>query len=71
MVLLPKLIFLIQNIPVSKAEEKLKDSQRIYNNFIWQKQKNRLTWQAAQRKWTQGDPEIPNILIYYHTETLN
>ena len=70
MLVLPKLLFLFQTIPILGGEDKLKEWQRDIARYIWQGQRPRIKHLNMIDIKTRGGLALPDIILYYDAACL-
>ena len=62
---LPRLLYLFQNIPVELPKEKFQELDKLISRFIWQGKKPRIRFKTLQLAKDKGGLSLPNIKNYY------
>lgn len=65
MSILPKFLFLFQNIPFSPPLLFFKKMQSIFSSFIWESKSPRISQQVLQLPYNDGGLNLPNLNIYF------
>uniref|UniRef100_A0A670KB41 Reverse transcriptase domain-containing protein n=1 Tax=Podarcis muralis TaxID=64176 RepID=A0A670KB41_PODMU len=68
--ILPKLLFLFQNIPVIRGTTVFKDWQKILSKFIWQGKRPRIKFKLLTDRRERGGFAVPNLKLYYKASCL-
>uniref|UniRef100_A0A670IVT3 Reverse transcriptase domain-containing protein n=1 Tax=Podarcis muralis TaxID=64176 RepID=A0A670IVT3_PODMU len=68
--ILPKMIFLFQNIPVIRGTTMFKNWQRTLSRFIWQGKRARIKYKLLTDKRDRGGFALPNLQLYYEASCL-
>uniref|UniRef100_A0A803TUD7 Reverse transcriptase domain-containing protein n=1 Tax=Anolis carolinensis TaxID=28377 RepID=A0A803TUD7_ANOCA len=68
---LPKLLYLFQNIPIIRKASILKNWQKALMKFIWKKQKARIKYSTMISPKIQGGFGVPDLKIYHEACALN
>ena len=63
--ILPKILYLFQNIPMSPPDGFLKEVNKLFSGFIWQNNKARIRLSLLQLPHSNGGLKCPNITWYY------
>uniref|UniRef100_A0A670IIG6 Reverse transcriptase domain-containing protein n=1 Tax=Podarcis muralis TaxID=64176 RepID=A0A670IIG6_PODMU len=70
MVVLPKMLFLFQNIPIIRGSKLFKDWQRILSRFIWQGRRPRIRFKILTDRKERGGFAVPNLKLYHEAACL-
>ncbi|CAI5775440.1 Hypothetical predicted protein [Podarcis lilfordi] len=65
MCILPKLLFLFQNVPVIRGNSIFKNWQKILSKFIWQGKRPRIRFKLLTDRKDRGGFAVPNLRLYY------
>uniref|UniRef100_A0A670KGP7 Reverse transcriptase domain-containing protein n=1 Tax=Podarcis muralis TaxID=64176 RepID=A0A670KGP7_PODMU len=65
MSILPRLLFLFQNIPVIRGTTMFKEWQRTLSRFIWQGKRARIKFKLLTDRRERGGFSVPNLQLYY------
>uniref|UniRef100_A0A670JZL5 Reverse transcriptase domain-containing protein n=1 Tax=Podarcis muralis TaxID=64176 RepID=A0A670JZL5_PODMU len=68
--ILPKMIFLFQNIPVIRGTTMFKDWQKTLSRFIWQGKRARIKYKLLTDRRDRGGFAVPNLQLYYEASCL-
>uniref|UniRef100_A0A670IGS1 Reverse transcriptase domain-containing protein n=1 Tax=Podarcis muralis TaxID=64176 RepID=A0A670IGS1_PODMU len=68
--LLPRMLFLFQNIPVIRGINLFKEWQRTISKFIWQNKRPRINFKILTDKKERGGFSVPNLKLYYEAASL-
>uniref|UniRef100_A0A803TZP9 Reverse transcriptase domain-containing protein n=1 Tax=Anolis carolinensis TaxID=28377 RepID=A0A803TZP9_ANOCA len=68
---LPKLLYLFQNIPIIRKASILKNWQKTLMKFIWKEQKARIKYSTMISPKIQGGFGVPDLKIYHEACALN
>lgn len=71
MKILPKLLFLFNNLVLNISMEILQDIQRLINNFIWNSKRPRINLSLLCQKVKDGGVALPMVLFYYYAARLS
>lgn len=63
--LLPRLLYLFQNIPVELPKGKFQELDKLISRFIWQGKKPRIRYKTLQLAKDKGGLALPNIKNYH------
>uniref|UniRef100_A0A670HYC8 Reverse transcriptase domain-containing protein n=1 Tax=Podarcis muralis TaxID=64176 RepID=A0A670HYC8_PODMU len=67
---LPRMLFLFQNIPVIRGSKIFKEWQKILSRFIWQGRRPRIRFKLLTDKKERGGLAVPNLKLYYEAACL-
>lgn len=67
---LPKILFLFQNLPILSSIKMINDLDKNITKFIWQNKKVRLRAKYLQDIMGKGGFALPNWLLYYQAASL-
>uniref|UniRef100_A0A670HTD8 Reverse transcriptase domain-containing protein n=1 Tax=Podarcis muralis TaxID=64176 RepID=A0A670HTD8_PODMU len=70
MCILPRLLFLFQNLPVIKGTACFKNWQRTLTKYIWQEKKPRVKLKYLTDSRERGGFGVPNLRLYYEAACL-
>uniref|UniRef100_A0A670IGN9 Reverse transcriptase domain-containing protein n=1 Tax=Podarcis muralis TaxID=64176 RepID=A0A670IGN9_PODMU len=70
MSLLPKLLFLFQNIPIIRGTSVFNDWQKVLSKFIWQGKRPRIRFKLLTDQRDRGGFAVPNLKLYYEASCL-
>ena len=70
MVILPKIMYKIQMLPIALPQKYFKTLQTILLNFVWQGKKACISWATLKKNKTQGGWGAPDIRGYYEAVIL-
>uniref|UniRef100_A0A670HXI2 Reverse transcriptase domain-containing protein n=1 Tax=Podarcis muralis TaxID=64176 RepID=A0A670HXI2_PODMU len=70
MSILPRMIFLFQNIPVIRGTTMFKEWQRTLSRFIWQGKRARIKFKLLTDRRERGGFAVPNLQLYYEASCL-
>ena len=62
---LPRLLYLFQNIPAELPEGKFQELDKLISRFIWQGKRPRICYKTLQLAKDKGGLSLPNIKNYY------
>ncbi len=65
MIVLPKFLYLFQNIPILSKKSFFKTLDKIIISFLWGNKPSRISKTLLQRPKRSGGLALPNILFYY------
>ena len=65
MMVLPKLLFLFQNLTILLIYKYFKDLDSVTLKFVWKTKKPRIKLRLLQDLKERGGSELPNWLLYY------
>uniref|UniRef100_A0A670HVE9 Reverse transcriptase domain-containing protein n=1 Tax=Podarcis muralis TaxID=64176 RepID=A0A670HVE9_PODMU len=68
--ILPKMLFLFQNIPVIRGSKIFKDWRKTLSRFIWQGRKPRIRYKLLTDRKERGGLAVPNLKLYYEAACL-
>uniref|UniRef100_A0A670K732 Reverse transcriptase domain-containing protein n=1 Tax=Podarcis muralis TaxID=64176 RepID=A0A670K732_PODMU len=68
--ILPKMLFLFQNIPVIRGPKIFKDWQKTLSRFIWQGRRPRIRFKLLTDRKERGGLAVPNLKLYYEAACL-
>uniref|UniRef100_A0A670HV34 Reverse transcriptase domain-containing protein n=1 Tax=Podarcis muralis TaxID=64176 RepID=A0A670HV34_PODMU len=68
--LLPRMLFLFQNIPVIRGTKLFKEWQRTLSKFIWQNKRPRINYKILTDRKERGGFLVPNLKLYYEAASL-
>uniref|UniRef100_A0A670I8A5 Reverse transcriptase domain-containing protein n=1 Tax=Podarcis muralis TaxID=64176 RepID=A0A670I8A5_PODMU len=68
--ILPKMLFLFQNIPVIRGTKIFKDWQKVLSRFIWQGRRPRIRYKLLTDRKERGGLAVPNLRLYYEAACL-
>uniref|UniRef100_A0A670HXR6 Reverse transcriptase domain-containing protein n=1 Tax=Podarcis muralis TaxID=64176 RepID=A0A670HXR6_PODMU len=68
--ILPKILFLFQNIPVIRGTTMFKEWQRTLSRFIWQGKRARIKFKLLTDRRERGGFAVPNLQLYYEAACL-
>uniref|UniRef100_A0A803SVM4 Reverse transcriptase domain-containing protein n=1 Tax=Anolis carolinensis TaxID=28377 RepID=A0A803SVM4_ANOCA len=63
--ILPKLLYLFQNIPIIRSTKLFKDWQKEIMRFIWRNKKARIKYSTMIAQKTQGGFGVPDLNLYH------
>ena len=69
--ILPKVIFLFQNLPIKLEQKCFEDLNTLVTKFIWQRKKPRIKRKLLQDAKERGGFGLPNWNLYYQASVLN
>lgn len=69
--ILPKFIFLFQNLPIISNEKYFEQWQKELSQFLWQGKKARVKWKILTDDKNRGGWALPNLKLYYYSSCLN
>lgn len=70
MVILPKFLFIFQNLIVKLDSRLLQQIQKAIPSFIWSGKKTRIKISTLQQETGQGGLAVPNVKLYYQVAHL-
>uniref|UniRef100_A0A670JNS3 Reverse transcriptase domain-containing protein n=1 Tax=Podarcis muralis TaxID=64176 RepID=A0A670JNS3_PODMU len=68
--ILPKMLFLFQNIPVIRGTKIFKDWQKTLSRFIWQGRRPRIRFKLLTDRKERGGLAVPDLKLYYEVACL-
>uniref|UniRef100_A0A670JU36 Reverse transcriptase domain-containing protein n=1 Tax=Podarcis muralis TaxID=64176 RepID=A0A670JU36_PODMU len=71
MCILPRLLFLFQNIPVIKGITRFNNWQKMLTKFIWQGKRARIKFKYLTDARERGGFAVPNLKLYYEAACLS
>uniref|UniRef100_A0A803T8M6 Reverse transcriptase domain-containing protein n=1 Tax=Anolis carolinensis TaxID=28377 RepID=A0A803T8M6_ANOCA len=63
--ILPKLLYLFQNIPIIRSTKLFKDWQKEIMRFIWKNKRARINYNIMISRKTQGGLGVPDLKLYH------
>lgn len=63
MAVLPKVLFLLQTIPIIKEEKQFETWQKKINKFIWQGKRARIKTKYLMENTQRGGLQLPNFIM--------
>uniref|UniRef100_A0A8C5LPX2 Reverse transcriptase domain-containing protein n=1 Tax=Leptobrachium leishanense TaxID=445787 RepID=A0A8C5LPX2_9ANUR len=67
---LPRILYLLQTVPLPLPRGFLLKIQHLFLNFIWQGRRPRLKFSVMCQPTTNGDLALPDIRLYYYASQL-
>lgn len=65
MMVMPKLMFLLQNLPVAIPDKQFKEWEGELKHFVWKGFKPRIKWNNLKETKEKGGYALPDLKIYY------
>uniref|UniRef100_A0A803TV15 Reverse transcriptase domain-containing protein n=1 Tax=Anolis carolinensis TaxID=28377 RepID=A0A803TV15_ANOCA len=63
--ILPKLLYLFQNIPIIRSTKLFKDWQKEVMRFVWKNKKARIKYSTMISRKNRGGLEVPDLKLYH------
>lgn len=70
MVILPKLLFLFQTLPIEISNKQIREWDKLLSRFLWQGKKPRIRFKTLQLRKEKGGLGLPCLQQYYYAAQL-